>query len=52
MELAAQRLSALVAAERTEAEVSRKEGVHDLHGKLQRCEPRRIFEGERFRKIT
>jgi len=49
--LALERLSALIAAERTEAEVSRKEEVHALHGKLQRGEPRRIFEGERFREI-
>jgi len=50
--LALERLSALIAADRTEAEASRKEEVHDLHGKLQRGKPRRTFEGERFREIT
>lgn len=48
--LALDRLSALIAAERSEAEASRRGAVHDLHGQLQRGEPRHVFEGEGFRR--
>lgn len=48
---ALERLSALIGADRARTEAARKGEVHDLHGKLQRGAPRRIFEGERFREI-
>lgn len=48
--LALERLAALIAAERAEAEASRQEDAWRLHGQLQRGEPRRIFEGRRFRE--
>lgn len=49
--LALERLSALVAAERAEAEASRKGALHDLHGALRRGGPRRVFEGAEFREL-
>lgn len=49
--LALERLSALIAAERTEADMARKTATHDLHGRIQRGTPRRIFEGAAFREV-
>lgn len=48
--LALERLAALIAAERAEAAASRQEDAWRLHGQLQRGEPRRVFEGPRFRE--
>jgi peptide chain release factor len=49
--LALERLSALIAAERAEAEADRRGETWALHGQLQRGEPRRTFEGKRFKEV-
>lgn len=49
--LALERLSALIAAERAEAEADRRGESWALHGQLQRGEPRRTFEGKRFKEV-
>jgi peptide chain release factor len=50
--LALARLAALAAAEQAEAEASRRGETWALHGRLQRGEPRRIFEGRHFKEVT
>ncbi|PYF10911.1 peptide chain release factor [Rhodobacter viridis] len=47
--IALARLSAMVAAERAEAEAARRDAAHALHAQLIRGAPKRIFEGPRFR---
>lgn len=49
--VALDRLSVLISAERAEAVASQKAAVHDLHGQIQRGDPRKIFEGEGFREV-
>jgi len=49
--LALGRLAALIAAERAEAEASWRGETWALHGQLQRGEPRRTFEGKRFKEV-
>ncbi|MEM8571975.1 MAG: peptide chain release factor-like protein [Pseudomonadota bacterium] len=49
--LALERLAALVAADRAEAEAARQGAAWALHGQLQRGAPRRIFEGKLFREV-
>lgn len=49
--LAVERLAALVAAEKAEADAARQGETWALHGQLQRGEPRWIFEGRRFREV-
>jgi peptide chain release factor len=48
--VALDRLAALVAADRAEAEATRRGETRRLHGQLQRGAPRRIFEGPEFRE--
>lgn len=49
--LALDRLAALVAADRDEAEASRKNTTRALHKGLTRGSPRRVFEGMTFRLV-
>ncbi|UWQ29264.1 peptide chain release factor-like protein [Leisingera sp. M523] len=49
--LAMERLAALAAAEKAEADVTRKGETWALHGQLQRGEPRWIFEGRQFKVV-
>lgn len=48
--LALDRLAALVAAERAEAEASHRGETWALHNQLQRGAPRRVFEGRQFKE--
>ncbi|MBL3552513.1 peptide chain release factor-like protein [Rhodovulum sulfidophilum] len=49
--LALERLAALAAAEKAEADAAREGETWVLHGQLQRGEPRRIFEGRQFKEV-
>nr|WP_237400585.1 peptide chain release factor-like protein [Rhodovulum sulfidophilum] len=49
--LALERLAALAAAEKAEADAAREGETWALHGQLQRGEPRRIFEGRWFKEL-
>jgi peptide chain release factor len=49
--VALDRLSVLISADRAEAVASQKAAVHDLHGQIQRGDPRKVFEGEGFREV-
>ncbi|KIC32219.1 peptide chain release factor H [Leisingera sp. ANG-S5] len=50
--LAMERLAALAAAEKAEADAARQDETWALHGQLQRGEPSRIFEGRQFKEVT
>ena len=49
--VALDRLSVLISADRAEAAASQKAAVHDLHGQIQRGDPRKVFEGKGFQEV-
>lgn len=49
--VALDRLSVLISADRAEAVASQKAAVHDLHGQIQRGDPRKVFDGKGFQEV-
>ncbi|WP_339107240.1 peptide chain release factor-like protein [Thioclava sp. GXIMD4216] len=47
--IAIDRLSALISADRAMNEAAARMALHDLHGQIQRGNPRRVFDGPNFR---